>query len=132
MRRIYIYELDNWPNFTWSYDKIIPTLSTVRNLQGRVIGKMGALGFELQNQANLETNTQNILKTSEIEGEILNPDQVRSSVARKLGLDISGPVPSDRNVDGIVDMMIDATTNYNQPLTQQRLFGWHNSLFPSG
>ncbi len=84
MRRIYIYEREDWPNFTWSNDEILPALSTVRNLQGRIIGKMGALGFELQNQANLETSTQDVLKTSEIEGEILNPDQVRSSVARRL------------------------------------------------
>jgi Fic family protein len=97
-----------------------------------VIGKMRALGFELQNQANLEILTQDVLKSTEIEGEILNPEQVRSSIARRLGLDISGLVHSDRNVDGVVEMMLDATGNYDKPLTKERLFGWHNVLFPAG
>jgi Fic family protein len=93
---------------------------------------MGALGFDLINQANLEILTQDVLKSTEIEGEILNPDQVRSSIARRLGLEISGLVHSDRNVDGVVDMMLDATRNFDKPLTQNRLFAWHNALFPTG
>jgi Fic family protein len=134
MRRInkFIYEYPDWPRFKWADNKLITLLSEVRNLQGRVIGKMGALGFELQNQANLEILTQDILKSTEIEGEILNSGQVRSSLARRLGLDISGLVNSDRNVDGVVEMMLDATINYNTPVTKERLFGWHNALFPAG
>lgn len=134
MRRFnnYIYEQSDWPRFKWSDSRLITILPEVRNIQGRVIGKMRALGFELQNQANLEILTQDVLKSTEIEGEILNPEQVRSSIARRLGLDISGLVHSDRNVDGVVEMMLDATGNYDKPLTRERLFGWHNALFPTG
>ena len=134
MRRFnhYIYEQSDWPRFTWSDSRLITLLPEVRNIQGRVIGRMRALGFELQNQANLEILTQDVLKSTEIEGEILNPEQVRSSIARRLGLDISGLVHSDRNVDGVVEMMLDATGNYDKPLTKERLFGWHNALFPTG
>ena len=134
MRRFnnYIYEQSDWPRFKWSDSRLITLLPEVRNIQGRVIGKMRALGFELQNQANLEILTQDVLKSTEIEGEILNPEQVRSSIARRLGLDISGLVHSDRNVDGVVEMMLDATGNYDKPLTKERLFGWHNALFPTG
>jgi len=134
MRRFnkYIYQYSDWPRFKWADNKFITLLTEVRNLQGRVIGKMGALGFDLRNQANLEILTQDVLKSTEIEGEILNPDQVRSSIARRLGLEVSGLVPSDRNVDGVVEMLLDATGNYNKPLTKERLFGWHNSLFPTG
>lgn len=101
-------------------------------MQGRMVGKMQALGFELRNEANLHSLTLDVLKSSEIEGEMLNVDQVRSSIARRLGLDISGLVPSDRNVDGVVEMMLDATQRFEQPLTAERLFGWHASLFPTG
>jgi Fic family protein len=134
MRRInnYIYEQSDWPRFKWNDTKLLPLLAKVRNSQGRVVGKMGALGFDLINQANLEVLTQDVLKSTEIEGEILNPDQVRSSIARRLGLEISGLVHSDRNVDGVVDMMLDATGNFNQPLSKDRLFAWHNALFPTG
>ena len=134
MRRFnnYIYEQSDWPRFKWSDSRLITLLPEVRNIQGRVIGEMRALGFELQNQANLEILTQDVLKSTEIEGEILNPEQVRSSIARRLGLDISGLVHSDRNVDGVVEMMLDATGNYDKPLTKERLFGWHNALFPAG
>lgn len=129
---MYIYEQPDWPHFTWKTEKILTLLTTVRNLQGRVVGRMGALGFELKNQANLEIITQDVLKSTEIEGELLNADQVRSSVARRLGLDISGLVHSDRDVDGVVEMMVDATENFNSPLDKERLCGWHNALFPSG
>lgn len=134
MRRLnrFIYEHPDWPGFIWDDSELITLLTEVRNLQGRVIGKMSLLGFELQNQANLEILTQDVLKSTEIEGEILNQEQVRSSIARRLGLDIPGLVDSDRNVDGVVEMMLDATGNYDKPLTRERLFGWHNSLFPSG
>ncbi|WLE96083.1 MAG: Fic family protein [Candidatus Electrothrix communis] len=129
---MYIHEQPDWPHFTWNTEKILTLLTTVRNMQGQVVGRMGALGFELRNQANLEIITQDVLKSTEIEGELLNADQVRSSVARRLGLDISGLVHSDRNVDGVVEMMVDATENFNIPLDKGRLFGWHNALFPSG
>ena len=129
---MYIYQQPDWPHFTWNTDNILPLLTTVRNLQGRVVGKMGALGFELKNQANLEIITQDVLKSTEIEGEVLDADQVRSSVARRLGLDISGLVYSDRDVDGVVEMMIDATEKFNSPLNKERLYAWHNALFPSG
>jgi Fic family protein len=129
---IYIYQKDNWPHFTWNTDLIISLLSEARNLQGRLIGKMELLGFDLRNEALLDTLTLDVLKSSEIEGEILNPGQVRSSIARKLGMDIAGSIESDRNVDGVVEMMLDATQNCFEPLTAERLFDWHAALFPTG
>ncbi len=129
---MYIYENLNWPEFEWQNEKVLPLLSAVRYQQGKIVGKMGALGFELINQANLEMLTLDILKTTEIEGELLDPDQVRSSIARRLGLELSGLVDSDRNVDGVVDMMLDATRNFSKELNRDRLFSWHNSLFPAG
>ncbi len=127
-----IYENLKWPEFQWEDESILPLLSAVRYQQGVIVGKMGALGFELMSQANLEILTIDVLKTTEIEGELLNPDQVRSSIARRLGLDKSGLVNSDRNVDGVVDMMLDATRNYGKELRKDRLFSWQNSLFPAG
>ena len=106
---MYLYDNQNWPIFEWNSEKLLPLLAYVRNRQGKLIGKMGALGFELQNEANLEILTIEILKSTEIEGEFLDREQVRSSIARRLGLDISGLVYSERNVDGIVDLMLDAT-----------------------
>ena len=129
---VYIYQKDNWPHFTWNTELIISLLSEARNLQGRLIGKMELLGFDLRNEALLDTLTLDVLKSSEIEGEFLNPDQVRSSIARKLGMDIAGSVDSDRNVDGVVEMMIDATQNCFNPLTENRLFNWHAALFSTG
>ncbi len=129
---MYLYNNQNWPVFEWNSEKLLPLLAYVRNRQGKLIGKMGALGFELQNEANLEILTSEIIQSTEIEGEFLDKEQVRSSIARRLGLDISGLVYSERNVDGIVDLMLDATKNYDKELTKERLFGWHASLFPSG
>jgi Fic family protein len=129
---MYLYNDQNWPIFKWNSDQLMPLLSYVRNKQGKLIGKMGALGFELRNEANLEILTQEIIKSTEIEGEILDKEQVRSSIARRLGLEISGLVYSERNVDGIVDLMLDATRNYDKELNKERLFSWHISLFPSG
>ncbi len=128
----YIHELESWSNFTWRLDQLILPLSEVHFLQGRILGKMEALSFSLQNEAFLETLTLDVLKTSEIEGERLNAEQVRSSIARQLGLEIAGSIPSDRHVDGVVEMMLDATQNFNDPLTSDRLFNWHSALFPSG
>ena len=130
--RAFIHQLDNWPNFIWKIDEFVNLLSEVRNLQGRLIGKMESLGFDLRNEAFLDTLTLDVLKSTEIEGEILNPDQVRSSIARRLGMVIAGSVESDRNVDGMVEMMLDATQNCYKPLTAERLFDWHAALFPTG
>jgi len=130
--RAFIYQSDNWPNFSWKLDTFINLLSEVRNLQGRVLGRMESLGFDLRNEATLETLTLDVLKSTEIEGEYLNPDQVRSSIARRLGMEIAGSVESDRNVDGIVEMMLDATQNCFKPLSAERLFDWHAALFPTG
>ncbi|SFT77100.1 Fic family protein [Algoriphagus locisalis] len=128
----YIHQKQQWPIFTWEITSLIKPLSEVRNLQGRLIGKMESLGFELQNEAQLDAFSLDVIKSSEIEGEILSLDQVRSSIARKLGMEIAGSIESDRDVDGMVDMMVDATKNCFAPLTQERLFDWHAALFPTG
>ncbi len=129
---VYIHQKKDWPNFEWNADAIVNLLSEARNLQGRLQGKMEALGFELRNEALLDTLTLDVLKTSEIEGELLNHDQVRSSIARKLGMEIAGSVESDRDVDGVVEVMLDATQHCFKPLTKSRLFDWHAALFPTG
>ncbi|SDH26620.1 Fic family protein [Chitinophaga filiformis] len=129
---MYIHQLRNWPQFQWDNDVITSLLAEVRHRQGRLLGRMEGLGFHLQEEATLQTLTLDVLKSSEIEGEVLNPDQVRSSIARRLGMDIAGLVPADRNVEGVVEMMLDATQRYSATLTQDRLFGWHAALFPTG
>ncbi len=128
----YIYQQNNWPEFSWDDQELSETLGRVRYIQGKILGKMESLGFELRKEAALETLTVDVIKSSEIEGEILNQDQVRSSIARKLGMDISGLIPFDRDVDGVVDMLVDATQSYDEPLTIERLHNWHNALFPAG
>ena len=128
----YIHQKDNWPNFRWVNDEIVNLLSEARNLQGRIIGKMESLVFELRDEALLETLTLDVLKSSEIEGEFLHPEHVRSSIAQRLGLAFAGAKMSDRNVEGMVEMMIDATRNCFKPLTTERLFDWHAALFPTG
>lgn len=128
----YIHQHKNWPEFHWDARKISECLHPVKYKQGRLFGKMEALGFSLRSEAMLESLTLDILKSSEIEGELLNPDQVRSSIARRLGLDLGGLVHSERHVDGVVDMILDATQNYSEKLTTERLYGWHSALFPSG
>lgn len=128
----YIYQLPNWPRFSWQQDQIAALLTEVRHRQGRLIGRMEGLGFNLQAEASLQTLTLDVLKSSEIEGELLDADQVRSSIARRLGMDIAGLVPADRHVEGIVEMMLDATQQYGQLLSEERLFGWHAALFPTG
>jgi Fic family protein len=129
---MYIHELPNWPRFDWNRDRLAEPLAAVRHRQGRLFGHMEALGFDLRQEALLQTLTADVLKSSEIEGEKLDADQVRSSIARRLGMDISGLKPSDRHVEGIVEMMLDATRHYAQPLTAERLFGWQAALFPTG
>ena len=123
--KIYLHEKENWTNFTWDNKKVMVKLGVARNLQGRLLGKMESLGFDLQNEAVLNTLTLDVIKSSEIEGEILEIEQVRSSIARRLGIDIAGAVESERHIEGIVEMMLDATQRYNLPLTKDRLFGWH-------
>lgn len=132
MRRIiYIHQLKDWPEFTWETEQLSQSLSDIRNRQGRLIGRMEGLGFSLQKEATLEMITQEVVKSSEIEGEMLDRQQVRSSVARRLGMHMAGLIPSDRNVEGVVEMAMDATQNFKKPLTQERLFRWHASLFPA-
>jgi Fic family protein len=128
----YIYQYENWPNFVWNDTLINAIFGEVRNKQGKITGQMNALGFSMKEEATLRTLTLDVMKSSEIEGEQLNYDQVRSSIARRLGFNVAGLIPSARNVEGIVEMMLDATQNYMLPLTEERLFGWHSSLFPSG
>lgn len=128
----YIYEYHEWPELTWNDKQIGVILGKVRHLQGKVFGQMGALGFSVKEETVLSTLTLDVLKSSEIEGEILNYEQVRSSIARRLGLEYAGIVHVDRNVEGVVEMMLDATQNYYKPLDQERIFGWHAALFPSG
>lgn len=130
--KIYIHEKENWTDFIWDNQKVMSKLGEARNQQGRLLGKMESLGFDLQNEALLNTLTLDVVKSSEIEGEFLELEQVRSSIARKLGIEIAGAVDSERHIDGIVEMMLDATQKYDLPLTKDRLFGWHAALFPTG
>lgn len=128
----YIYEYSNWTNFTWRDTDINALFGAVRHLQGKIIGQMNTLGFATKEEAMLTTLTLDVIKSSEIEGEKLDYEQVRSSIARRLGIHIAGLVPANRNVEGVVEMMLDATQNYPNPLTNERLFGWHSALFPTG
>jgi Fic family protein len=128
----YIHEIDDWPAFRWDEGALAAKLADVRHRQGRLLGRMESLGFDLQNEAMLSTLTQDVVKSSEIEGEVLNVEQVRSSIARRLGMDIGALAPADRDVEGVVEMMLDATGNYKKTLTTERLFDWHASLFPTG
>jgi Fic family protein len=129
---MYIHELQNWPRFDWNRERLAEPLAAIRHRQGRLTGHMEALGFNLRQEAVLETLIVDVLKSSEIEGEKLDAEQVRSSIARRLGMDIGALKPADRNVEGIVEMMLDATRHYDQPLTAERLYAWHASLFPTG
>jgi Fic family protein len=131
-KRAQIHELPGWPRFHWDREALAKPLASVRHHQGRVIGHMGALGFPLQQEAVLTTLTEDVVASSEIEGDALDARQVRSSLARRLGMDVAGLVAADRHVDGVVDMMLDATRHYDQPLTITRLFTWHSLLFPDG
>lgn len=128
----YIYQYQDWTNFTWADTEINAMFGEVRHLQGKVYGQMYALGFSLKTEATLTNLTLDVVKSSEIEGEKLNYEQVRSSIARRLGIAIAGEVTVDRNVEGVVEMMLDANQNFIQPLTQERLFAWHAALFPTG
>ena len=128
---MYIHELEAWPQFEWDQTRLAEALASVRHRQGRLLGYMEALGFPLRQQAVLQTLTADVLKTSEIEGERLDAEQVRSSLARRLGIDIGGLKAADRHVEGVVEMLLDATRHYDAPLTAERLFGWQAALFPT-
>lgn len=129
--REYIHQLAQWPEFHWNYDAFADKLAQVRHSQGRLLGRMESFGFHFQQESLLKTLTSDVVKTSEIEGEQLDTEQVRSSLARRLGIEIAALKPSDRHVDGVVEMLLDATGNYQTPLTAERLFAWHRSLFPT-
>lgn len=128
---MYIWQRKGWPKLHWDEKTLSPLLARVSREQGRLLGRMEALGFDLRGEAHLRTLTQDVLRSSEIEGEKLPEDQVRSSIARQLGMDVGGLVSSRRDVDGVVEMMLDATGNYQKPLTKERLFAWHAALFPT-
>jgi Fic family protein len=129
---MWIHEHQNWPNFSWNAEALASKLADIRHRQGRLLGQMEGLGFELKREASLNTLTSDVVKSSAIEGDNLNPEEVRSSIARRLGMDIAGLVPAGRDVEGIVEMMLDATQQFSQSLTKDRLFGWHAALFPIG
>jgi Fic family protein len=128
----YLHQLPNWPKFQWDHSVLAGPLAALRHRQGRFVGRMEALGFPLRSEAMLQTLTQDVVKSSEIEGEILDREQVRSSIASRLGIEIGALTPADRDVEGIVEMMLDATQKYDEPLTEERLLGWHAALFPIG
>src|SRR3954470_12798298 len=129
---MYIWEQEHWPVLTWENARLATLLGKVSREQGRLLGRMQHLGFDLRREAQLSTLTEDVVRSSEIEGEKLDSDQVRSSIAQRLGMDVGGLIPVDRDVEGVVEMMLDATTHYDQPLTAERLFGWHAALFPTG
>jgi len=129
---LYIWQQPDWPAMHWDHKGLSGLLATVSHDQGRLLGQMEGLGFGLRSEAHLQSLTEEVVTSSEIEGEKLPVDQVRSSIARRLGMDAGGLVPAERNVEGIVDMTVDATDQCDQPLDAERLFGWHAALFPTG
>ncbi|MBN1114745.1 MAG: Fic family protein [Oligoflexia bacterium] len=129
---MWIHEQKTWPDFTWDAGSIASVLAEIRHRQGLLLGKMETLGFELKQEASLNVLTDDIVKSSAIEGENLDPQEVRSSIARRLGIEVAGLIPASRYVDGVVEMMLDATQNFAKPLTKKRLFNWHAALFPTG
>lgn len=129
---MWVHEHQNWPNFTWDMESLASKLADIRHRLGRLLGRMEGLDFELKCEASLSTLTNDVVKSSAIEGENLNPEEVHSSIARRLGIDIAGLIPASRDVEGIVEMMLDATQQFFKPLTKDRLFDWHAALFPTG
>ena len=128
----YIWQADDWPNWRFDLAALAQPLAEVSRAQGILMGRLADVGMALRDQASLSVLTEDVIKTSEIEGELLNADSVRSSIARRLGVDIGALAPVDRNVEGVVEMVLDATANCNAPVTRDRLFGWHAALFPTG
>jgi Fic family protein len=129
---LYIHERKDWPAFRWDSKALESAVANTRAMQAHLLGRMAAMGFDLRTEANFQTMTMDVLRTSEIEGEVLDPAQVRSSLAKRLGLNVSGTPTMDRHVDGIVEMMLDATQHCDRKLTAERLFSWHAALFPTG
>ncbi len=127
-----IHEHKGWPNFSWDDQRLSSKLADIRHRQGRLLGRMEGLGFDLNREALLSTLTSDVVKSSAIEGEDLNPDEVRLSIARRLGMNVAGLIPASRNVECIVEMMLDATQSFSKPLSKKRLFDWHAALFPTG
>src|SRR5690606_6393710 len=128
----YIHEMRGWPQLEWESETLSVPLADVHHALGRLCGRLESLGFELRREANLKSLTSEVVQSSAIEGEELNNDEVRSSIARRLGIEVAGlPLPG-RQVEGVVEMMLDATQNFSAPLSEERLFGWHASLFPTG
>lgn len=127
----YIWQRPEWANWQFDSMRLSELLSKVTLERGKLLGRMQGLGFKLAEEANLRALTEDVIKSSEIEGEKLNPESVRSSLARRLGMDIGALAPADRHVDGVVEMVLDATQKHDHPLTEERLFGWHASLFPT-
>ena len=128
----YIWQSTDWPHWTYDLSAVAQRLEDIGRAQGLILGRLADVGLDLQNQASLTILTEDVTKTSEIEGEHLDIASVRSSIARRLGVDIGALAPADRHVDGVVDMVLDATSNADLPLTQERIFGWHAALFPTG
>jgi len=128
----YIWQQTGWPHWGYDHKRLAPLLAQLHLAQGYLLGRMHDLGLGLRDQATLRILTEDVLKTSEIEGETLKPDSVRSSIARRLGVDIGALAPADRHADGVVDMVLDATRGHHMPLTTERLFGWHAAMFPTG
>jgi len=129
---MWIHEHQNWPNFTWDTESLASKLADIRHRQGRLLGRREGIGFELKREAILITLTNDVVKSSAIEGEKLNPEEVRSSIARRLGIDDAGLIPASRDVEGIVEIILDSTQQFSKPLTKDRLFDWHAALFPTG
>lgn len=132
MRPMYIWQYPEWPTLTWNDSRLIALLSEVRNRQGKIQGMMGGLGFDVQSRAALDVLTEDVLRSNEIEGVLLNSDKVRSSIARHLGMDTAGLPQPDHYTEGVVQVMLDAVTHCEKPLTAERLFNWHAALFPTG
>jgi len=129
---MFIHQREKWPDFNWDREKLFAKLGDVRHRQGKILGQMQAFGFKIQEEAMLQALTLDVVKSSEIEGKLLSEEQVRSSIARRLGIEVAGTVTTGRDVEGVVEMMLDATQRYDQPLSQDRIFGWHAALFPTG
>ena len=130
--KLYIWQSDDWPNWRYDLSALTGTLTEVSRAQGVLLGRLADVGMALRDQASLAALTEDVVKTSEIEGEVLNVQAVRSSIARRLGVDIGAVAPVDRHVEGVVEMVLDATSRGADPLTAERLFGWHAALFPTG
>ncbi len=128
----YVWQADDWPKWRHELSALVGPLTEVSRAQGVLLGRLADLGMALRDQASLAALTEDVVKTSEIEGEVLNVDSVRSSIARRLGVDMGALLPADRHVDGVVEMVLDATSHAAAPLTAERLFGWHAALFPTG